>query len=206
MNNIISKLDEFLEEKEPKEKYMIYGSIVVLFIIIYYYFNYMNLSKKVEEEQIALKSIQSQYDISSYNQKLIKKRNEYFNILKQIKIIKNDLGKINNIITKTDNPELIVKKDKIFEYLRNVFKFSISKYVFPSYEINETIMNEMKLYNISFKGNTYFDNFRNVIKFLRYMEKNKFVAYIDRFEFNMSVYGKNRVSDFNGTLSIWSYK
>ena len=205
MTNIIERIDEFLEEKEPKEKYMIYGSIIVVFIIIYYYFNYMNLNKAVEEQKIVLTNLQSQYDISSYNQKLIKKRNEYINLIKQIKTIKNDLNKIKTKVATAKHPLLVVNDNKIFLYLKDIFKFSISKYIFPSYEINESI-NKLKLYQVSFKGSTNFNNFKNVISFVRYMEKNNFVSYVDEFEFNISVKGKRRFNYFQGIMNIWSYK
>jgi len=205
MNEIINKLDDFLAEREDKEKYMIYGSIIIVFIIIYYYFNYMNLYKKIQYKQHSLEKVKKSYDISSYSQKLKLKRKKYFVLSKNIKDAKTNLNKINKLIVTVKNPKLIVDKKEIFEYLRDVFKFSISKYVFPSYEINES-NDGVKQFTIFFKGEIYPDNFKNVVTFLRYMENNNFISSVKSFEFNIAVTGNNKISDFNGTFNIWSYK
>ena len=205
MNEIINKLDDFLAEREDKEKYMIYGSIIIVFIIIYYYFNYMNLYKKIQYKQHSLEKVKKSYDITSYSQKLKLKRKEYFVLSKNIKDAKTNLNKINKLIVAAKNPKLIVDRKEIFEYLRDVFKFSISKYVFPSYEINES-NDSVKQFTIFFKGEIYPDNFKNVVSFLRYMENNNFISSVNSFEFNITVTGKHKISDFNGTFNIWSYK
>jgi len=206
MNEIINKIDDFLSEREDKEKYMIYGSVIIIFIIIYYYFNYMYLYKKMEHKRNSLEAAKQSYDITSYSQKLDSKRKIYFKLAKNIENTKNNLDKINKLIIKTKTPELVVNKDDLFNYLKDVFKFSISKYVLPSYEINES-NGTVKKFTIFFKGKTYPNNFKNVISFLRYMETNsKFVSSVTSFEFNISTRGKNKINDFNGTFNIWSYK
>jgi len=205
MNELINKLDEFLSEREEKEKYMIYGSIIIIFIIIYYYFNYRYLYTKVQEERAALVAVKKNYDITSYSRKLAIKRGEYLKLLKRIDVLQKDLKHINNLIVDMKQPKLIVNREEVFKYLKDVFQYSISKYVFPSYEINES-RNNLVMYTISFKGRINLDRFSNLISFLRYMENNKFVSYFNRVEFNVSTYKKNRYSDFNGSFNIWSYK
>jgi len=107
MNEIINKLDNFFSEREDKEKYMIYGSVIIIFIIIYYYFNYMNLYKKIQHKQHSLERIKKSYDINSYNQKLILNRNKYFNLVKDIKNTNNNLNKINKLIISSKNPQVM---------------------------------------------------------------------------------------------------
>jgi len=205
MNNIIERIDEFLSEREAKEKFMIYASIFIVFIIIYYFFNYSVLYRRLKEEKSSLTNTQKQYDIASYEKKLKLKRNEYLNLYTRIKRIKNDLKKIDNIIYESKYPKLIVKNDDIFKYLKGVFNYSISKYVFPSYKISKK-SRELTKYTIRFRGETSFNNFRNFLYFLRYMENNNFISYFNRVEFNVSNYGGKRISDFNGSFNIWSYK
>jgi len=205
MNEILNRIDDFLAEKEKKEKFMIYGAIIIVFILIYYYFNYKTLHSKIEEEHSSLITIQKNYDINAYKKKLTQKRNEYFNLVKQINSVKSNLQEVNKLISTTKTPQLIVKKDELFKYLKDVFKFSISKYVFPSYEINES-KKDLRLYKVSFQGEVNMNNFKNFISFLRYMEHNHFIAYFKSLEFNVSRYKGGQVSDFNGTFNIWSYK
>jgi len=206
MNDLIEKIDQFLNERENKEKYMIYGSILIVFIIICYYFNFNYLyNTKIKTAKSELTKVKKNYNLSHYKRELVKKRNRYLNLSNELKNIKKDLKKINNLILSSKNPKLIVTKDDLFKYLKDVFNFSINKYIFPSYEINES-KNDLVTYNIFFKGRTSFNNFKNFILFIKYMENNDFISTFSRIEFNVSRYGNIDMSDFNGSIIIWSYK
>ena len=204
MNDLIEKIDQFLSERENKEKYMIYASIFIVFVIVYYYFNINYLYMKVERAQSNLKNIKKNYNLSHYKRELIKKRNIYLNLSNKTKDIKENLKKINSLILLSKNPKLIVTKDDLFKYLKDVFNFSVNKYVFPSYEINES-KNKLVEYTISFDGSTSFNNFKNVFLFFRFMENNNFISYFNNIELNVSKYG-NKVGYFRGNFNIWSYK
>ena len=205
MNEILERIDDFLSQREPKEKYMIYASIFIIFIIIYYYFNYSILYKKLKKEKTSLSSTKQIYDLKSYEKKLTIKRNSYFNLVNEIKSSKNNLQKINMEIKNINKPKLVVTENDIFMFLKDLFNFSISRYLFPSYKIDEN-SSGLKLFTIKIKGRTDIKNFNSFISFLRFMENNNFIASFDEVEFNVSIYNNRKMSDYNASLGIWGYK
>jgi len=204
MNDLIGKIDEFLSEREKKEKYMIYASIFIVFIIICYYFNYLYLYQKVKKAYNSLNSVKKSYDLTSNKRTLIMKKNLYLNLYKEVNNLKKNLREINYLILSSKSPKLIVTKDDLFKYLKNVFNFSVNKYIFPTYKINES-KDDLVRYTISFYGSTSFNNFKNVFLFFKYMENNNFISYFNYVEFNASKYG-NHIGHFSGKFNIWSFK
>lgn len=206
MINIIDRLDEFLNERENKEKYMIYISIVIVTGLIYYFFNYKMLYFEVKQKQNDVAYVKQNYDIKSYERKLTISKNKFNDLNHKIKDLKDNIKYIQALIASVKGINFFVQDDDLFSFLKNVFSFSIQKNLFPSYSISKQKKSLLKEYTIKIKGETSLKNFINFISMLRYMEKSNYIITFNRVEFNVSKYSYGSVSDFNSTVNIWSYK
>ena len=206
MINIIDKLDDFLNEREDKEKYMIYLSIVIVIGMIYYFFNWNMLHKEIIERKSTLKSIEKSYDIKSYENKLRISKNKFTVLNNKISSLEKNIQEIQKLITSIKSVKLFVDDNDLFMFLQNVFSLSIKKSLFPSYTIDKKKSDLLTHYQIKIKGKTTLNNFINFIHILRFVEKSDYIVNLNRVEFNVSNYSYGTVSDFNSTINIWSYK
>ena len=206
MINIIDRLDEFLDEREPKEKYMIYISIIIVTGIIYYFFNWNVLHKDIVNIDYELHKMEKSSNIKSYERKLIKAKNEFNNDNNKVIYLKKNLKKIQSLISSIKSVKLFVKDDDLFMFLQKIFSLSIKKSLFPSYTIDKKENDLLTQYIVRIQGESSLSNFVNFIHILRFMEKSNYIVNLDRVDFNVTNYSYGIVSDFNSTVNIWSYK
>lgn len=206
MINIIDRLDEFLNEREPKEKYMIYISIIIVIGIIYYFFNYKMLCSELKQKQNDIIHTKQTYDLKSYENKLKIAKNKFYNLNNKIVALRDNIEYIKNRISSIKNIKFFVNDDDLFLFLKSLFSFSIQKSLFPSYVMSKQKQSLLKEYSIQIKGQTTLKNFVNFISMLRYIEKSNYIVTFNKVDFNVSRYSYGMVSDFNSTVNIWSYK
>ena len=205
-SSIIEKLDDFFNEREPKEKYMIYISIIIVIGIIYYLFNYKFLYNDLKQKQRDIVYTRKSYDIKAYEKKLLITKNKFNNLKREISSLEDNLKYIKNLISSIKSVNFFVNDDELFLFLKNVFSFSIKKSLFPSYSLSKKKHSALKEYKIVMKGQTSLKNFISFISTLRFIEKSHYIVTFDKVEFNVSKYRYGTVNDFNSTFSIWSYK
>ena len=207
MINILDRIDDFLIERDPKERYALYIFMIILIGVVYYFFNYKLLYGDLQHQKRIILHTKQKYDIKPYEKKLKIKQNKLNDLKGKISNLKESIAYVQSLIESIKNIKFFVKDNDLFSFLKNVFSFSIKKSLFPSYTINKQKKLFLKEYVIKIKGYTSIRNFINFILMLRYIEKSNYIATFDEVEFKIFKHKKGGIfSDYNSTVSIWSYQ
>jgi len=194
----MNRLEEFLQNLDIKNKIMLYISIVVIGIIIFYNFNYNVLSGEIEENKQLINDLQNRvkFSLKRYNNRLVKLKKEY----KKLKINENKkLQDLDYLNKRLDISTLNVSDKNFYTLLENILYKSNMLNLAPSFYIKQNF-GKFKKYIIDINGTLGYCQEKNLFKFIKILESYKYVNNIDKL-----ILDENS-SNYYIKYSIWGIK
>jgi hypothetical protein len=194
----MNRLEEFLQNLDLKNKIMLYLSIVVVGVIIYYNFNYNILNSQIEDNNKQLKKLEKRVNFSfkNYKKKLIKLKKEY----KNLKIIKNEkIQDLDYLNKRIDLSPLKLDDKKFYSILESILYNSSSLNLTPDFYIDKKF-DKFKKYVIDINGTLAYCQEKNLFNFIKFLKSGKYVVNIDNFRFDVNS------SNYFIRYNIWGLK
>jgi hypothetical protein len=176
----MNRFEEFLQGLDIKNKIMLYLSVLIVGIIIYYNFNYNNLNAQIEDNNRLLKSLNKKIHISKkdYILKLNKLKKEY----KNLKIKKNEkIQDLEYLNKRIDLSYLNINDKNFYSFLENILYKSSILDLNPNFYITQNF-DKFKRYVIEIKGSLGFCEEENLFNFIRFLESSRYVVNVDSFK------------------------
>jgi hypothetical protein len=176
----MNRFEEFLQGLDIKNKIMLYLSVLIVGIIIYYNFNYNNLNAQIEDNNRLLKSLNKKIHISKkdYILKLNKLKKEY----KNLKILKNEkIQDLEYLNKRIDLSYLNINDKNFYSFLENILYKSSILDLNPNFYITQNF-DKFKRYVIEIKGSLGFCEEENLFNFIRFLESSRYVVNVDSFK------------------------
>jgi len=194
----MNRLEEFLQDLDQKNRIMLYLSVVVVGIIIFYNFNYAILSAEIDENSAKIDKLNKDvhFSMRHYNSKLVKLKRESKKLILKKNEKAQDLSYLNTRI----NLSSLKTDDKIFySILEGILSKSASLNLNPSFSITQEV-DKVNKYQIKINGTFQKCSEKNLFNLIKFLESKKYVNTIDKFyiDKNSSVYS----IEYN----IWSIK
>ena len=194
----MNRLEEFLQDLDTKNKILLYLSVVVVGIIIYYNINYNYLSSKIEtnkKEIVKLKK-ENNININSYNKQIAKLKKD----VKKLKLIANEKLKDLQYLNERINLAVVkIDDNKFYSLLEKILYKSSDLGLSPNFLINQN-MGKFKTYTLEINGSLPECGYKNLFSFVKFLESQKVINNIDKFKMNK----KN--SNFYIRYNIWGIK
>jgi hypothetical protein len=184
----VNRLEEFLQNLDNKNKIMLYLSILIIAVIIYYNFNYNFLNSEITDNDKEIKKLEKKVNssIKNYVNTLFKLKKEY----KNLTVIKNEkIQDLEYLNKRIDLSYLKINDKNFYSLLENILYKSNNLNLTPDFYINKDF-NEFKKYIIDIKGVLGFCQEKNLFDFIKFLESRKYCVNIDKFslEKNNSTY------------------
>jgi uncharacterized protein YlbG (UPF0298 family) len=195
---MMNRLEEFLQNLDKKNLILLYLSVFIIGIIIYYNFNYNVLSSKIDENSQLIGDLENKANVSlkKYNTKLAKLKKEYRNLkIKEYSKLQ-DLDYLNK---KIDLSILNINDKNFYSLLENILYKSSVLNLNPNFYINKNI-NNFKIYNIEINGTLGYCNERNLFNLIKFLESQKYVNSVE------SCYIDENRSNFYIKYNVWGLK
>ncbi|GAX87078.1 conserved hypothetical protein [Lebetimonas natsushimae] len=180
----MNRLEEFLQDLDNKNKIMLYLSVVIIGIIIYYNFNYSFLSSKIDSNQEKIKKLEKSlnFSIKNYNIKLAKLKKEYKNLL----TIENEKLQDLEYLNKRINLSTLNVNDKSFySLLEKILSKSYDEGLTPDFYIHKNI-DRFKKYTIDINGSVEVCDEKNLLNFIKYLESRKYINNLSKFKLDIN--------------------
>lgn len=194
----MNRLEEFLQNLDKKNKIMLYLSVVIIGVIVYYNFNYSFLSSKIDENEEKIKKLEQNYNFSikNYNFKLAKLKKEYKSLL----AIENEKLQDLEYLNKKINLSILnIDDKKFYSLLEKILSKSYDDGLTPDFYINQNI-DKFKKFTIDINGSIGVCEERNLFNFIKYLESRKYVVNISKFKLD------NNRSNYYIKYNIWGLK
>jgi len=193
----MNKLNEYIENLDKKNLFMLYASVIIVFIIMgfvfdqYYFepkFNSLNMQK--------VKLIKKISKIRKNEKKLTTLKKNYLHDKSLLASLKEDYIYLNSVISSSD--KLYVSKIKYLKNLKNYLLNGTN--LKASFEFNET--KNIEKYKIHISGSFLPQNYFEFIRFLKTIESPNAVITINSINF----FEKKDKIFYDMNVSIWSIK
>ncbi|WP_024787669.1 MULTISPECIES: hypothetical protein [unclassified Lebetimonas] len=194
----MNRLEEFLQNLDKKNLLLLYLSVFIIGIIIYYNFNYNVLSSKIDENSRLIGDLENKANVSlkKYNTKLAKLKKEYRNLkIKEYSKLQ-DLDYLNK---KIDLSILNINDKNFYSLLENILYKSSVLNLNPNFYISKN-NNNFKIYNIEINGTLGYCNERNLFNLIKFLESQKYVNSVE------SCYIDENRSNFYIKYNVWGLK
>ncbi|WP_024791863.1 hypothetical protein [Lebetimonas sp. JS138] len=194
----MNRLEEFLQNLDKKNLLLLYLSVFIIGIIIYYNFNYNLLSSKIDENSRLIGDLENKANVSlkKYNTKLAKLKKEYRNLkIKEYSKLQ-DLDYLNK---KIDLSILNINDKNFYSLLENILYKSSVLNLNPNFYISKN-NNNFKIYNIEINGTLGYCNERNLFNLIKFLESQKYVNSVE------SCYIDENRSNFYIKYNVWGLK
>ncbi len=195
---MMNRLEEFLQNLDKKNLLLLYLSVFIIGIIIYYNFNYNLLSSKIDENSRLIGDLENKANVSlkKYNTKLAKLKKEYRNLkIKEYSKLQ-DLDYLNK---KIDLSILNINDKNFYSLLENILYKSSVLNLNPNFYISKN-NNNFKIYNIEINGTLGYCNERNLFNLIKFLESQKYVNSVE------SCYIDENRSNFYIKYNVWGLK
>ncbi|WP_156920221.1 MULTISPECIES: hypothetical protein [unclassified Lebetimonas] len=195
---MMNRLEEFLQNLDKKNLLLLYLSVFIIGIIIYYNFNYNVLSSKIDENSRLIGDLENKANVSlkKYNTKLAKLKKEYRNLkIKEYSKLQ-DLDYLNK---KIDLSILNINDKNFYSLLENILYKSSVLNLNPNFYISKN-NNNFKIYNIEINGTLGYCNERNLFNLIKFLESQKYVNSVE------SCYIDENRSNFYIKYNVWGLK
>jgi hypothetical protein len=194
----VDRIEEFLQNLDIKNKVLLYLSVLIFGIIIYYNFNLNYLSPKIKYNENLIKKLEKKTHLSlkSYNKKLYELKKKYKSLLalKNEKI--QDLKYLNKRINLS---VLFINDKKFYSLLENILNKSYDLGLNPNFYITQNF-DKFKKYIIDVNGTVGICEEKDLLDFIKYLESSKYVVNIDEFTFDFNS------SNYFIRYNIWGIK
>ncbi|AZV47066.1 hypothetical protein C3L23_07205 [Nautilia sp. PV-1] len=192
----MNKFETYLNSLDKKNIILLYLSIIIIAVIVYYNFNYGVLSKQINTNGEKISFLQSKVKkVSSLQEKLNNIKAQLNKLKKQNLSLNEDL-KYLNLLIKTSSI-LHVDEKSFLNVLKDVLQNATNNNIEASYTINKSIKDYV-VYQIDINGKFSPEEYRNFYKFIRDLEKIRAVKEIKNLTFE-----KKKDVNFNIQLLIW---
>ena len=194
----MNKLEEFLEQLDNRNKIMLYVSVVVVAIIIFYNFNYAVLSAEIDENSAKIDKLNKEvhFSLNHYNAKLVNlKKTSKKLVLKENEKLQ-DLDYLNKRLNLSI---LNVDDKKFYSILENILSKTSALNLTPSFSIDKN-MTKFNKYEIKIDGVVQNCSEAKLFNLIKILESGRYVSNIDKFSIdkNSSTYSIN--------YNIWGIK
>jgi len=184
----MNRLEEFLQNLDIKNKVMLYLSIIIVGIIIFYNFNYNVLSIEINENNKLINDLQKKvnFSLKEYNKKLVKLKKEF----KKLKINENEkLQDLEYLNKRLDISFLNINDKNFYTLLENILYKCSMLNLSPSFYINQDF-GKFKKYIIDINGALNECDEKKLFEFIKFLESIKYVNTIKKFsvDYNSSKY------------------
>jgi len=185
----MNSIENYLQTLDKKNLIMLYLSVVVVFLIIYYNFNYSYLNEKIKTGSDKIALLKSKYAKNEiYEKKLARLKKLTQSLKKENLSLSEDLRYLNVLIKTSD--VLHINDRKFLNILEEVlFKASIND-IQASYTISKEL-NDYKIYQIDINGTFDASEFGNFNEFIKNMESVKSINEIKFLKFYLNKDKKN---------------
>lgn len=194
----MNRIEEFLQTLDIKNKIMLYLSIIIIGVIVYYNFNYDFLYSKIKNNDREIQNLEKKVLISmkDLNKKLAKLKKEY----KNLKALKNEKIQDLEYLNKRINLSVLnINDSQFYTFLENILNKSDNLNLNPNYYIKQNFA-QFKKYIIDINASFGFCQEKNLINFIKYLESRKYVVNIDKFKLDTNN------SDYFIEYNIWGIK
>jgi DNA-directed RNA polymerase subunit L len=192
----MNKLETYLNSLDKKNIVLLYLSVVIIAVIIYYNFNYSVLSGQITANRDKISVLQSKLlNVSDLQRKLNSVKSELNKLKKQNLSLNEDL-KYLNLLIKT-SPLLHIDEKCFLNVLKEILQKGTDNGIEASYTINSDIKDYI-IYRIDITGDFAPGQYRDFYKFIQDLEKIKAVKEIKNLNFE-----KKRKVEFQIRLLLW---
>jgi hypothetical protein len=132
----VNRIEEFLQTLDIKNKIMLYLSIIIIGVIVYYNFNYDFLYSKIKNNDREIQNLEKKVLISmkDLNKKLAKLKKEY----KNLKALKNEKIQDLEYLNKRINLSVLkINDSQFYTFLENILNKSDNLNLNPNYYIKQ---------------------------------------------------------------------
>jgi len=193
-----SKLEEFFQNLDNKNKLFLYLSVVIVAIILYYNLNYNYFSKQININNKKIQNLnrRNKINIKRYRNKAIKLKTEF----KKLNFIVNEnLRDLQYLNERLNLSILSINDNKFYSLLENILFKSSNLNLSPTFTISQD-NSKFKIYSIDINGSISYCNDKNLFSFIKYLESRKLVNNISNFYFN------KKTSKFYIKYNVWGIK
>lgn len=194
----MNRLEEFLQNLDLKNKAMLYLSVLIVGIIVYYNFNYNVLNSKIQNNSKKIVNLKKRLNISprEYNNKLSKLKKEY----KNLKIVENEkLQDLSYLNRRLKLSHLNINDKNFYTLLENILSKSYDFDLTPSFYIQKDFGN-FKKYIVDINGSFTVCSEKKLFDLIKFLESRKYVVNIDTFNLDKNT------SNFFIRYNIWGIK
>jgi len=193
----MNKLNEYIESLDKRNLFMLYASVIIVFIIIgfvidqYYFepkFDNLNMQK--------VKLIKKISKIRKNEKILTSLKKNYLHDKSFLASLKEDYLYLNSVISSSD--KLYVSKIRYLKILKNYLQSGAN--LNASFEFNET--KNIEKYKIHISGSFLPQNYFQFTKFLKTIQSPKAVITVNNINL---LKNKNKIF-YDMNVSIWSVK
>lgn len=192
----MNKLETYLNSLDKKNIILLYLSIIIIAVIVYYNFNYGVLSKQINTNSEKISFLQRKVKKVSNLQDKLNNIKAQLNKLKKQNLSLNEDLKYLNLLIKTSSI-LHVDEKSFLNVLKDVLQNATNNNIEASYTINKSIKDYV-VYQIDINGEFSPEEYGNFYKFIRDLEKIRAVKEIKNLTFE-----KKKDVNFNIQLLIW---
>jgi len=192
----MNKFETYLNSLDKKNIILLYLSIIIIAVIVYYNFNYGVLSKQINTNSEKISFLQSKVKKVSNLQEKLNNIKAQLNKLKKQNLSLNEDLKYLNLLIKTSSI-LHVDEKSFLNVLKDVLQNATNNNIEASYTINKSIKDYV-VYQIDINGEFSPEEYGNFYKFIRDLEKIRAVKEIKNLTFE-----KKKDVNFNIQLLIW---
>lgn len=194
----MNRLEEYLQDLDNKNKFILYFSIVALGGLIYYYFNYDVLYTQITKTQNKISAIEKKINlpIKNYAIKLPVLKKKYKNLL----ILKNKrLQDFEYLDERINISFLNIGEKDFYTLLEKILYKSYNLNLTPSFYIDESF-DVFKKYIVNIEGRLGYCQEKKVFDLVKFLESSKYVVNINKFNLD------SNISKYFIKYNIWGIK
>jgi len=193
----MNKLNEYLESLDKKNLFMLYASVVIVFIIIAFMIEEYYFESKINNLNAQKIKLIKKISKTKKNEKiLIKLKKNYLRDKSLLASLKEDFIYLNSVISSSN--KLYIDKRKYLKILKNYLQKGAN--LNASFELNET--KNIEKYKIYINGSFLSQNYFEFTNFLKIIESPNAVITIN----NINLFEKKSKIFYDINVSIWSIK
>ena len=192
-----NKIEEYLNGLDKKNLIMVYASVIIVFFIIYYNYNYSVLSEEIRSYDNKISKLQKKIKHNISNKKeLVGLKKMMIELKKENVSLKEDL-KYLSMLVKTSKI-LYINDEKFLDILNYILQKAISSNIKANYTLNVQT-EKFKKYLIEIKGVFKAKQYIDFYNFIKSIESIKAVKVIS----NLKLEKKENI-EFEIKVLFWS--
>ncbi len=192
-----NKIEEYLNDLDKKNLIMLYASVIIMFFIIYYNYNYSVLSEEIISYDNKISKLQQNLKHNISNKKeLVSLKKMMIELKKENVSLKEDL-KYLSMLVKTSKI-LYINDEKFLDILNYILQKAVNSNIKASYTLNVQT-EKFKKYLIKIKGVFKAKQYIDFYNFIKSIESIKAVKVIS----NIKLEKKENI-EFEIKVLFWS--